>query len=212
MNESLMRDCLEKEGVSFSQEQMDKLARYDGLLEKYNPALKMVKASGDDFVIRHYADCLVAVPEFLKLVATFSDPTIADLGSGAGLPGIPLAIAMGDVRFALIERMEKRADFLRTAIDVLQLDHVRVVESRLQEVEEKYEIVTCRAFHPFYDVEDAVSSILSEQGVVVLYKGRTETINEEFAKVGNRWRFTGVHVQVPGLDAERALCIGRRKE
>lgn len=212
MNVRLMESCLKEEGVLFSAEQMVKLASYDTLLRRYNPLLKMVKAEGDEFIVRHYADSLVAVNTLSRLLKGRQEPTVADLGSGAGLPGIPLAIAFPSVRFALVERMEKRADFLSLVVRVAGLSNVRVVRSRLREIEERYEIVTCRAFHPFYDIEDEVSSVLAPGGAVMLYKGRAETIEKEMAQVRGQWTFNAFHVHVPFLDAERVLCVGRKKE
>lgn len=210
MNERLMDSCLEAEGLSFDDGQMKKLSTYDELLRQYNPSLKMVKAEGDEFIVRHYADSLVAVSTLRPLSRMYEKPTIADLGSGAGLPGIPLAIAMPEVRFSLVERMEKRASFLRTVVGRLHLGNVEIVCQRLQEVEKKYEIVTCRAFHPFYDIEDEVDAVLRDDGIVVLYKGREEVIQDELAQVRGDWTFRTLPVKVPFLEAERALCIGKR--
>lgn len=212
MREELMRDCLQQMGVSFTEEQMRKLAEYDRLLLAYNPSFKMVKAEGDEFVIRHYADTLAAVPMFKDVFAKYKNPVVADLGSGAGLPGVPLSIAFPDIRFVLVERMEKRANFLRMVIRCAGLSNARVEERRLVEVKDHYDIVTCRAFHPFYDIESEVDSVLAPGGTVVLYKGRRESINEEFSQVKGAWHFTAKSLKVPYLDAQRAVLVGTRKE
>ena len=211
MHESLMRQCREQMRVSLDDGQMEQLATYDGLLQRYNPEIKMCKAEGDDFIIRHYADSLVGVPLLAQVASHYHNPAIADLGSGAGLPGIPLAIALPHYRFVLIERMHKRADFLRLAVDACKLGNVSVLEQRLVEVKKRFTIVTCRAFHPFYDIEREVDSVLAEGGTLMLYKGRSETIREELDQVKGGWRFAVHPVTVPMLDAERALVIGTRK-
>lgn len=211
MNEKLMRQCLEAMHLALDEEQMARLATYDGLLQHYNPLIKMCKAEGDDFIIRHYADSLVGVPFLQTIAAHYHHPVIADLGSGAGLPGIPLAIALPQYRFVLIERMQKRANFLRQAVSACHLSNVSILEERLVEVKNRFTIVTCRAFHPFYDIAREVDSVLAEGGTLMLYKGRSETIREELDQVKGGWRFVVHPVRVPMLDAERALVIGTRK-
>jgi 16S rRNA (guanine527-N7)-methyltransferase len=209
INHELLDACLDNLSLSFSDGQKDQLARYYDLLDRYNPVLKMVKAEGDDFIVRHFADSSGGTPTLKALAKGYQDPTVADLGSGAGLPGIPLAIGLPSVRFALIERMEKRARFLQMAIQGCHLDNVQVVCKRLCEVEQQYEIVTCRAFHPFYESEDEVVPILKRGGVVMLYKGREEVFREELSHLNRPWKFTQVKLSVPFLDAERSLCVGR---
>jgi len=210
INSKLLDTCLEGLGLSFTEGQKAQLGSYYALLEAYNPVLKMVKAEGDEFVVRHFADSLSAVPTLSGLASAYKEPVIADLGSGAGLPGIPLAIALPQYRFALIERMEKRARFLELAVSDCHLANVQVVCKRLCEVEQTYEIVTCRAFHPFYDVEEEVLPILKQGGVVMLYKGREEVFKEELSQLKHPWRFSTVKLAVPLLEAERSLCVGRR--
>lgn len=205
-----MDDCLRKLGVSLQPENRERLSRYDALLRRYNPVLKMVKAEGDDLVVRHYADSFSGVRDMEKIASRYADPRIADLGSGAGLPGIPLALALPQYRFVLVERMQKRADFLRMCIESLDLGWVSVAGERLVLLKEKYEIVTCRAFHPFYDCEGEIASVLAPGGTVMLYKGRREKIDEEFRLVKGPWHFTAHAVSVPHLDAERALVTGTR--
>jgi 16S rRNA (guanine527-N7)-methyltransferase len=210
INSELLGKCLSMLHLSFSEEQVGQLVRYYGLLERYNPTLKMVKAEGDDFIVRHFADSLSGLPTLSNLASGYKDPAVADMGSGAGLPGIPLAIGMPSCRFSLIERMEKRADFLEFAIKACALHNVDVVCRRLCEVDRQYEIITCRAFHPFYDIEDEIDPILKRGGVVMLYKGREEVFKEELSHLKRPWEFTTVKLSVPFLDAERSLCVGRR--
>jgi 16S rRNA (guanine527-N7)-methyltransferase len=112
----------------------------------------MVKAEGDDFIVRHFADSLAGLPTLKALAKGYQDPTVADLGSGAGLPGIPLAIGLPSVRFALIERWR--------ACPVPADGHPGVpfgqrpggLQAALRGGAQ-YEIVTCRAFHPFNESE-----------------------------------------------------------
>ncbi|MFA6845815.1 MAG: 16S rRNA (guanine(527)-N(7))-methyltransferase RsmG [Sphaerochaetaceae bacterium] len=211
MNKPLLLSCLEQMELSFSDEQMLQLENYYKTLEYFNPLLRMVKADGDDFIVRHFADSLVAVKTLQDIAKGYEKPVIADLGSGAGLPGIPLAIALPSCRFVLVERMEKRVDFLLTVLAACKIGNATVLNRRLCEVAEKFEIVTCRAFHPFYDVESEVDSVLADGGTVMLYKGRMEVLQYELGQLKGDWKFDLQSVKVPYLDAQRTLCIGRKK-
>ena len=71
--------------------------------------------------------------------------TVADVGSGAGLPGIPMAIAQPEAQFVLIEPMERRSDWLKQQVEELGLENVRVLRNRAEEVGEVFDIVTARA-------------------------------------------------------------------
>ena len=105
--------------------------KYAAELNLFNSAYDLVGAdSVEDILTKHILDCLAAVPLLKQLIAKTGNPEkphIADVGSGGGLPGIPLAIAFPDARFTLIERMSKRCTFLENCILTLGLKNVEVL-------------------------------------------------------------------------------------
>ena len=211
--DTLLASSLQALGLSFDSSQKVQLNAYIDELELWNPVYKLVGAQGDELITKHIIDSLSAVPAMLDLLQAYgTDANIADLGSGAGLPGIPLAIALKDYHVTLVERMGRRVGFLRNALAICRLtDRVEVIDKDLKEVTQTYDLITFRAFRPLYDILDLVKPILSDRGVVCAYKGQAEALAEELQKVKDqctsKWSHTQVSLEVPNLDAERMLCL-----
>lgn len=178
-------------------------------LERWNTQFGFVHASGKDLIVRHVLDSLAGVSFFRTL-----DPrSVGDLGSGAGFPGIPLAIVLPHVQFTLIEPSRKRAAFLRNMASLLQLKNLRVWEKDLAYLvrhlgkEEYFPCITFRALSPLMPKElKQILRILRKDGSIVAYKGRWEQTEREARiaeKMGLRTRIVGV--SVPFLEEERNL-------
>lgn len=212
--DALITSSLESLGIVFDSVQMGQLNAYIAELELWNPTYKLVGAQGDDLITRHIIDSLSAVPVMKGLLSP--DAEVADLGSGAGLPGIPLAIALQDHSFTLVERMGRRVGFLRNALAVCRLgERVEVLDRDLKEVDRTFDLITFRAFRPLYDILDLVEPILTPEGVVCAYKGQAGALREELEKVHSmctsRWVTREVTLDVPHLEAERMLCLLQKK-
>ncbi|MFA5448409.1 MAG: 16S rRNA (guanine(527)-N(7))-methyltransferase RsmG [Sphaerochaeta sp.] len=210
--DALIDDGLAQMGIVLDETQRGQLNRYIAEVELFNPTYKLVGAKGRDLVIRHIFDSLAAVPTLQKLSAELGMCRLADLGSGAGLPGIPLAIALPDCSVTLVERMQRRVNFLRSAVVISSLtDQVRIIDQDLSEVGEQFGIVTFRALHPLVDILDAVAPLLSEGGWVCAYKGQRSQVEQELEAVEkttkSQWRSELVALEVPYLEAERMLCL-----
>jgi 16S rRNA (guanine527-N7)-methyltransferase len=147
---------------------------------------------------------------------------IADVGSGAGLPGIPLAIVLQDNRFTLIERKGRRAGFLRGVIKTLNLINVVVEEEEMEKVKPgRFDIVTFRAFRPLEPKMFKKLSRLCPQGgtqggpqggILAAYKGRHDKASAEMAELekalphlAGRWEL--IPCPVPMLDEQRHLLL-----
>lgn len=211
--DALLDSSLKSLGIAFDTAQMVQLNAYIAELELWNPTYKLVGAQGEDLITKHIVDSLSAVPVMLALLQESGpDAQIADLGSGAGLPGIPLAIALKDYRFTLVERMGRRVGFLRNALAICRLtERVEVLDKDLKEVGQTFDLITFRAFRPLYEILDLVKPILTDKGVVCAYKGQAEALAEELEKVqtmcASKWSHEEVLLEVPHLDAERMLCL-----
>ena len=211
--DALVDSSLKSLGIAFDAAQMVQLNAYIAELELWNPTYKLVGAQGEDLITKHIVDSLSAVPVMLALLQESGpDAHIADLGSGAGLPGIPLAIALKDYHFTLVERMGRRVGFLRNALAICRLtERVEVLDKDLKEVGQTFDLITFRAFRPLYDILDLVKPILADGGVICAYKGQAESLAEELEKVqtlcSSKWSHEEVLLEVPYLDAERMLCL-----
>lgn len=211
--DALILSSLESLGIAFDTDQMAQLNAYIAELELWNPIYKLVGAQGDELITKHIIDSLSSVPVLEGVLASLGpDARVADLGSGAGLPGIPLAIALKGHHFTLVERMERRVGFLRNALAICRLgERVEVLPRDLKEVDQTFDLITFRAFRPLYEILDLVEPLLKDDGVVCAYKGQASSLNEELEKVSSvctsTWSTSKVSLVVPHLDAERMLCM-----
>ncbi len=216
----VLQEGMAKLGLRLEGTQELQFASYIREVYLFNDTYRLVGAQGREFIVKHLLDSLSAVSHFRELLASSpSHERMCDVGSGAGLPGIPLAIMLGDTPMSLIERSGRRAGFLRNALALCNLDgRLEVIERDLSEVDARFGVVTFRAFHPLTDIIKPVGAILAEGGSVCAYKGRTDSIEEELAAVETLveegkggsvlgWHHTIVPLEVPFLEASRNLCV-----
>ena len=195
----LLLEGAEKLKLDLTSLQRERLERYISEIELFNPIYKLVSYQDrDELIIRHILDSLAGVKVFEALEGS----SIADLGTGAGFPGVVLAIML-DRPIVLVERMKRRVDFLKNVILRCNLKNV-------SEVEERFDIVTCRAFHPIFDIIDDVDRILSPNGVFAPYKGKKSYLYSEIENLSN-WDVSITNLHVPFLDEERIIALMRKK-
>jgi 16S rRNA (guanine(527)-N(7))-methyltransferase RsmG len=112
--------------------------------------------------------------------------TVLDVGSGAGFPGLPLALFLEDSRFVLLERSARKAAFLGNVVALLGLANVRVLEMQLSGLEERFDLVTFRAWSPLDRELPALRRVLAPGGTIAAYKGRRQRIEAEGCRPGRR--------------------------
>jgi len=161
------------------------LIKYITEIELHNPALSLVGTSDRrELIIRHILDSLAPLGIIMHIAVKHNAAVrqlqltrqlqIADVGSGAGLPGIPLAIALPDAAFTLIERKGRRAEFLRNTQTALGLSHVTVEEAEMEKAPPgRFDVVTFRAFKPLEPkIVKKLLRLCRAGGVLAAYKGR----------------------------------------
>lgn len=161
---------------------------------------------GDRLWSRHVANSL-ALADALPLGVA-----VADVGSGAGLPGIPVAIVRPDLRLTLIEPLLRRATFLSLAVEELGLqDRVTVVRGRAEETKERFDIVTCRAVAALEKLLKWTTPLFLPDGALVALKG--ESAEEEIQKAGKLLGSLRLEAKVlelraaPGVEPTRAIRV-----
>ncbi|MDR0644001.1 MAG: 16S rRNA (guanine(527)-N(7))-methyltransferase RsmG [Treponema sp.] len=180
------------------------LKKYIGEIELFNPTYRLIRVKErDELIVKHILDSLSGA----GLMGRHSGTFIADVGSGAGLPGIPLAIALPDKTFTLIERNGRRAGFLRNVHAILRLPNVVVEEKEVEKSPEGvFDIVTFRAFHPISpELLKILRRLLKSDGVIMAYKGRRDVIVNEMSAIKAEWEM--VPIQSPFLDEERHIIV-----
>lgn len=182
---------------------IERLLDYVDLLLRWNAAynLTAVRDAGE-MITRHLLDSLAVLP-------FVAGKRLADLGSGAGLPGIPLALCHPFDEVVLVDSNGKKARFLREAARHLQLAQVRVAESRVEAVAGEFDCVTARAFATLADMLAWGGHLLGADGRWLALKGRFP--HDEIDALPAGFEVDAVHrLDVPGLDAERHLVTIRR--
>lgn len=201
----LINRGLEELGLGGTPDRAELILKYINELERWNRIYGFVKAEGCELVSRHVLDSLSAVATIKSLEHHGS---ICDLGSGAGFPGIPLAMFLTESELVLIERAARRAAFLRNTAILLGLKNVRVIEKDFRHIKERYPLVTFRALSPLARELKNLKKITAEGGKVVAYKGRLERILPELSALHQQIsHFTIRRVKVPFLFEERHLVI-----
>lgn len=215
--------------LNFSKNQIERIAplmeNYANEILLFNGAYNLVNASSrDEIFVRHILDSLSAAQEICRVAEKISAQyqsqsaqfaqsqsaetkknesekiTIADIGSGGGLPGIPLAAAFPQFNFVLVERMSKRCAFLENVRALLGLENVRIENSELEKIpHESFEIATFRAFRPLEkNMLANLLAVLKKGGALAAYKAKRKNIVEEM-RLANCSSYNVIALDVPFL-------------
>jgi 16S rRNA (guanine527-N7)-methyltransferase len=181
------------------------LPLYLAELQSWNRKMNLTGPDRGDFRERHVNDCLAAYP----VIRSLKPETVADVGTGAGLPGLLLAMVMPESNVLLIEKSPKKCGFLRHVVSVCGMGNVRIYNGRVGELSEKVDLVTFRAVSPL-DPEfvGELKGLCGPATRVVAYKGRREKINSELESIkGLIGKIEILPLTVPGLSEERHLVL-----
>lgn len=180
------------------------LADHLALVTKWNRAYNLTAVvEPTDMVTRHVLDCAAALP-FLR------GRRMLDAGSGAGFPGLVLAILAPDTRWVLADSVGKKARFLDHAVRRLGLGgRVSVYQGRLEcyQPAEPFDTVTARALAELPLLASWVAPLLARDARVVALKGRRAEVEREAADLGPEWRIEIVAVTIPGDRGERHIAV-----
>jgi len=180
-----------------------RLLVYLDLLVRWNRTYNLTAVRDPaQMVTRHLLDSLAVLPHV-------RGESVADLGSGAGLPGIPLAIARPGLKVTLVDSNGKKARFLREAARALPLENATVQQLRVEALQGTFDCITARAFASLGDMLAWGGHALAPAGAWLAMKGQIEA--GELAQVPAGFKVEAVHaLGVPGLDAQRHLVEIRR--
>jgi 16S rRNA (guanine527-N7)-methyltransferase len=165
-HEAWARD-LDALGLALGPAQLDALAAYTELLTRLAvPKGMIAQSDADRLWERHVSDGLRGAAELPP------EALVADLGSGAGIPGVPLAIALPESRFALIEPRRGRAAFLEAVADEIGLANLEILQKRVEDVHSTYDACVARAFSAPAATWEAAQPLLDHRGVLVYWAGQ----------------------------------------
>lgn len=202
-----LADGIAELGIHLPEGAEDKLAAYLALLAKWNRTYNLTAVRDpDEMVTHHLLDCLAVVPVLRNSALAGRQFDLVDVGSGAGLPGLVLALACPDWAVTSVEAVEKKAAFQRQAVIELGLGNVEVRCGRVETVGGAYSAAISRAFASLADFVVAAGHLSADLWAM---KGVYPAV--EAAQLPPGWQVKACRaLRVPGLAAERCLLhLGR---
>lgn len=198
-------------GLTLTAEQQDRLVRYLGLLQHWNATYNLTAVRAPEHMLTHHLlDCLAVVPA-LSARRPAGPRRLLDVGSGGGLPGVVLAVMDPTLSVTCIDAVGKKAAFVRQVGAELGMPNLRAIHGRVERLEERFDVISSRAFATLAQMCAWTERCLAEQGVWMAMKGQRP--DDEIAQLPPHVDVFHVEqLRVPGLDAERCLVWLRRRE
>jgi 16S rRNA (guanine527-N7)-methyltransferase len=205
-------------GLNLDAAQQGALLEYLALIQKWTKVYNLTAVRNpDEMLTHHLLDSLAVIAPLQKHLAALKEqgvvgdkPRLLDVGSGAGLPGIVIAICCPHITVHCVDTVAKKAAFIQQVAVTLKLPNLRGIHARVESLTEPYDVVSSRAFASLVDFATWSEKALAEQGVWMGMKGKHPA--DEMAALP---AFVEVfHVEqlvVPGLDAERCIVWMRKK-
>jgi 16S rRNA (guanine527-N7)-methyltransferase len=194
-------------GVSLPADAATRLLRLLDELERWNHAYNLTSIVDRGQMLTHH------LLDSLSIHGELRGTAVADVGTGAGFPGLPLAITASQRHFTLIDSGNKKVRFVAHAVRALGLANVAAVHSRVEVMRPAapFDCVVARAFASLPDLLERIVPLCGEHTRVLAMKGRRP--EEEVAAVRAPWRILETRrLQVPGLGEERHLVVLERRE
>ena len=198
---------LKQMGLHYAVETQQKLVHYIQLIARWNKTFNLTAIRDvEEMVSKHLLDSLVVQPYV-------EGSLILDVGSGAGLPGIPFAITSPDKHFVLIDTNGKKTRFLTQAKIDLKLDNVEIVHQRVEDYQPTehghriyFDLITARAYASTQAILQTTSHLQDDQTTILVMQGKLDE------RIADNYQLIGVHeLDVYGLDAERHLLEIKRR-
>lgn len=198
--------------IVFNDEQLDKFYRYMNLLLEWNEKINLTAITDcEEIILKHFIDSLT-INKFID-----KNTTIADVGTGAGFPGIPLKIYRPDINVTLVDSLNKRVNFLNEVISELKLNNISTFHSRIEDFgknkkyREKFDYVTARAVANLSVLSEYLIPIAKVGGKCICMKG--SNVDEELLDSKNAISILGGKVnfvhefELPNSDILRNIII-----
>lgn len=183
--ENKLQNLSKEINVLLNEEQLDKFYKYMNLLLEWNEKMNLTAITDEDgIILKHFVDSLTVL-EYLK-----DAKSIIDVGTGAGFPGIPISIMNSDKNIVLMDSLNKRINFLNDVVEKLNLDNVRTVHSRAEDLgqnnmyRQMYDVVISRAVANLTTLVEYMLPLTKIGGMCICMKGQEivdEIKNSEYA-------------------------------
>lgn len=213
----LMKSACDSVEMAFDEEKYNKFITYKNLLQEWNEKINLTAITEDEEVIKkHFIDCIKAFSE-----KQFKEvKTLIDVGTGAGFPGLPIAIMRDDLNVTLLDSLNKRVNFLNTVKNSLNLNNVTTIHSRAEdgarnkELREKFDIATSRAVANMAVLSEFCLPYVKVGGYFIALKGPaiTEELNDAKNAIGTLGGklVEVIEVAVEGTDLKHNLVVVKK--
>ena len=206
---TILTSGLEALSLELSDTQQQQLVDYVVMIDKWNKAYNLTSVRDPkQMMVKHILDSLAIVPH----LSASAGENIIDVGTGPGLPGMPLAIAFPNKSFTLLDSLGKRVRFMTQCVHTLKLTNVTPVQSRVEEhnSEKPYDIVLSRAFASLKDMLHWCEHLVDSDGQFLALKGQFP--QEEIDEVSDHFQVSRTeNLTVPNLVGERHLVWLKKK-
>jgi 16S rRNA (guanine527-N7)-methyltransferase len=201
--QQLLRSGLEALDIVLEEKQVKQLLQHIAVLDKWNRVHNLTAIRNiDEMIGKHVLDSLAVLPEIKKQSVANLD--LADVGTGAGFPGLPLAIACPDWQVTLIDSNHKKIGFVKHAIHICEISNVTTLASRVEQQTRNFDAVISRAFASLADMVEKTRPVCHDDTVLWAMKGKYP--EEELSELPKPYIVSGVYsLRVPQCDGERHL-------
>lgn len=213
----VLEQALPALGLALDAAQVTALLAYLDLIQKWTKVYNLTAVRDpDEMLTHHLLDSLAALApldrqlQILRAANPQAPVRLLDVGSGAGLPGIVIAICRPDITVHCVDTVAKKAAFIQQVAVSLKLPNLRGIHARVESLTEPYDVVSSRAFASLIDFTTWSAAALAEQGIWMAMKGKHPT--DELAVLPAAVEVFHVEqLSVPGLDAERCIIWLRKR-
>jgi len=187
---------------------LESIEKFTDFLLAKNLELNLIsrKLTINEIINDHILDCIAGFRYF------YPYPTITDLGSGGGFPGILLAIVFPEKKITLVEKSPKKFQFLNDAAKLMNLENISLINDLAEKANIKSDVVTCRAFKDIKTIIEMTKKFFDNSGIYILYKAKIEKINEEINMAKSKFK---INYDIKKLDfikdKERNIVIITKK-
>ena len=217
-NSKILTNALDELEIAYDNDKIFKLLSYYEMLIEKNKVMNLTSITDyKEVMIKHFADSL----SILKYLEPIENEYVLDIGTGAGLPGIPLKIFLPEAKFVLVDSVNKKLKFISEVIDKLNLKNIELIHGRAEELghdklyRDKFDFVFSRAVANLSTLSEYTIPFLKFDGLFVSYKAAV--VNDEISNAGKAIKILGGEIEgikkfyLPIIKDERDLVFIRKK-
>jgi 16S rRNA (guanine527-N7)-methyltransferase len=209
-HQQTLRQGVQALGLTLSDKQISQLLAYHALIQKWNKVYNLTAIRDPaEMLTHHLLDSLAIVTPLQRQVCGVAN--ILDVGAGAGLPGVVVAICCPDIHITCVDAVAKKMAFVQQVATELKLSNLKALHARVETLTDKYDVITSRAFATLLDFVTGSRAALKPTSGVWLAMKAKDTAAEVVELPKDIDVFHVEQLNVPGLDAERCIVWMRQK-